>query len=344
MTFRCCGGSQRGELLVAGQAAVQREARDRRRRRRLDRVDRAVDLADAGEEDEDVAVVVVIRDEAGDALRQLEPRRCSGVGDVDRKRAAGAADDRGVAEELRDRLGFERGGHHDEHQVRPDGLAHLAEQRDGQVGVQAALVELVQHDAADAFEERVVEQLPREDALGHDVQARLGGDLSLEADLVADLAAELPAVLLGDALRRGRAATRRGWSSTRFGCSVDSRFCFTIAGGTRVVLPAPGSATSTSDRAGPRRCARISGMTGSIGSGVNIARPTMIAQTAENKKAPGLQSRGFRERSHSDCACYSARRRRTTSITPAPSSSVTEPGSGIGMYSTPRICVFVGAV
>jgi hypothetical protein len=45
--------------------------------------------------------------------------------------------------------------------------------------------------------------LPREHAFGHDVQASLGGDLALEADLVTDLAADLPAVLIGNALRRG---------------------------------------------------------------------------------------------------------------------------------------------
>src|SRR5688500_8564128 len=61
-----------------------------------------------------------------------------------------------------------------------------------------------------------------------------------------------------------------------------------MAGGTRVVFPAPGSATRTRDRAAPRRCARISGMTGSIGSGVHIARPTMIAQTAGKQESPGI--------------------------------------------------------
>src|SRR5258706_7750669 len=45
-----------------------------------------------------------------------------------------------------------------------------------------------------------------------------------------------------------RAATRRGWSMARFGCPGDKVFAAISAGGTRVVLPAPGGATSTNAR------------------------------------------------------------------------------------------------
>ena len=136
----------------------------------------------------------------GSSIRGVAPAWEMSTG----KRAARAADDRRIAQELRHRLGVERRGHHDDHQVLAHGLPHLAEQRDRQVGVQAALVELVEHDAADAFEERVVEQLPREHALGHDAQACRGGDLALEADVVADLAAELSSRSpRRSALRRG---------------------------------------------------------------------------------------------------------------------------------------------
>ena len=51
----------------------------------------------------------------------------------------------------------ERGRHDHEHQVLAHGLPHLTQQRDRQVYIQAALVELIQQHGPDAFEEGVVE-------------------------------------------------------------------------------------------------------------------------------------------------------------------------------------------
>ena len=112
-------------------------------------------------------------------------------------------DDRAAAEERRDRLGVERGRHHDRIRSSRTDSADLAKQGEGQVGVQAPLVELVEDDGADAFEERVGEELAGEDALGRDAQPGPRADPPLEADLVADLLAQRPAVLLGDPPRRG---------------------------------------------------------------------------------------------------------------------------------------------
>src|SRR5437868_7017752 len=67
-----------------------------------------------------------------------------------------------------------------------------------------------------------------------------------------------------------RAATRRGWSMTRLGWSLPSSPARRIAGGTRVVFPAPGSATSTSAR-DPARFAVIWGRNGSMGRGTMAA-------------------------------------------------------------------------
>ena len=67
-----------------------------------------------------------------------------------------------------------------------------------------------------------------------------------------------------------RAATRRGWSRITFELSIDrSPGARKSAGGSRVVFPAPGSATSTSDRRSRNR-AIASGRIGSIGSGTMI--------------------------------------------------------------------------
>jgi hypothetical protein len=75
--------------------------------------------------------------------------------------------------------------------------------------LQVSLVELVEDDAAHAFEARVCEQPTREHALGQEAQARARtGDL-VEADLITDRFAEALAALLGHAARghaRGQAS------------------------------------------------------------------------------------------------------------------------------------------
>ena len=53
----------------------------------------------------------------------------------------------------------------------------LAAQGEGQVGVQAALVELVEDHAADPVERRVVLQQPEQDAVGHHLDAGRGPTL-----------------------------------------------------------------------------------------------------------------------------------------------------------------------
>ena len=72
--------------------------------------------------------------------------------------------------------------------------------------VQAPLVELVEHDRADALQRRVGQQLPGQDPLGRHPEPGPRPDLPLEADEVADLLAERPAPLVGDP---GRGRPRR---------------------------------------------------------------------------------------------------------------------------------------
>ena len=85
--------------------------------------------------------------------------------------------------------------------------------------------------------------MPREDALGDDLDARRARDLRAEADAEADGLADALAQRLRHALGAARAASRRGSSTMIFlPCSQGSS---SSASGTRVVLPAPGGATST---------------------------------------------------------------------------------------------------
>src|SRR4051812_19280068 len=65
---------------------------------------------------------------------------------------------------------------------------------------------------------------------------------------------------------------------TRFGCAADPRSpARSTAGGTRVVLPAPGGATSTSERDSRSR-ATISGKWLSIGSGFVTGHLSLVTR------------------------------------------------------------------
>ena len=109
-----------------------------------------------------------------------------------------------------------------------------------------------------------------QDAFGDDEQPRLGAEAALEAHLPADLAADRPAALVGDPRAIARAATRRG-------CSRMTRPSPTSAGGTRVVLPAPGAAVTTTAR-DRRTRSTIASRNGSIGRGtMGLTRESRVA-------------------------------------------------------------------
>ena len=84
------------------------------------------------------------------------------VPDLDREGAAGDTQDRRraalVGEERGHRAGVERGGRDEDEQVLAERRADLAEHREGEVGVAASLVELVEHHAGDAGERRVLRE------------------------------------------------------------------------------------------------------------------------------------------------------------------------------------------
>ena len=124
-------------------------------------------------------------------------RRARLVAHLDRVRARLDLHDRAVVEEARDRSGVERRRHHDEPKLRAR-PPRLARERQRQVRVQAALVELVEHDRPEAREQRVGLQAPRQHALRGHQQPRVLREAPLEANLEAHLLAERPAVLLGD--------------------------------------------------------------------------------------------------------------------------------------------------
>jgi len=62
----------------------------------------------------------------------------------------------------------------------------LPRQGQTQVGVQTALVELVEQNRAYAFQTGIIQNHPREDALGDDLDSRLRPDAALQPGAVAD--------------------------------------------------------------------------------------------------------------------------------------------------------------
>ena len=111
---------------------------------------------------------------------------------------AGHVDDRAVVEKRRHRARVDRRRHDDDPQVVAR-APRLPRQRDREIGVDAALVELVEDDGGEVGEQRIALQPRGQDAFGDDEQPRVGAEAAVETHLPADLAADRPAALLGDA-------------------------------------------------------------------------------------------------------------------------------------------------
>jgi hypothetical protein len=90
----------------------------------------------------------------------------------DRKRAPGALDHRRAAEELADARAVDGRRHHQELELLTQALLQVARQRQPEVGIERALVELVEQHRGNAVERRVVEHHAGEHALGHHLDPR----------------------------------------------------------------------------------------------------------------------------------------------------------------------------
>ena len=130
-------------------------------------------------------------------------RRVFQVADLDGVQPPAAFHHGAIAEPACDRFRGQRGRHDHDFQVRPDGLLHAADHGQGQVAVEVPLVELVEHDRGDRSQEGVVLQHAEEDAFGDDPDPRLRAQAAIEADVVADLAAQRRAALESDPPRTG---------------------------------------------------------------------------------------------------------------------------------------------
>ena len=108
----------------------------------------------------------------------------------------------------REAFGVDGGRGDDDLQVRPprQQLLQVAQQ---EIDVEAALVRLVDDDGVVATQQRVALRLGQQDAVGHQLDGRVGAGAVIEAHLVADHLAHRRVQFLGDALghrSRGQAA------------------------------------------------------------------------------------------------------------------------------------------
>ncbi len=165
----------------------------------------AADLGGAGKKDQERSGIGPQRasDGAGDLRFDRGARVAAEIAGLDREGAAGALDQRRIAEELADARAVERRRHHQELEVGAQALLHVVRQRQAEVAVERALVELVEQNGGDAGERGIVEHKAREHALGHHFDARRGRDFGAEAHAVAHAGAD------GFAQRRRHARGRR---------------------------------------------------------------------------------------------------------------------------------------
>jgi len=164
------------------------------------------DLAHAGQEGQDVALVgrQGSADGAGQGLRQVAHVGdvAGGVLDLDGEHAAGALDHRGV--EQGGQPGTVQGGRHRQQaQLRAQHPLQVQAQRQGEVGLQGALVHLVQQHGGDAVQGGVAVQAADQQPLGHDLDAGTVGYGAVQACAVADALAHRLAEQVGHAGRGG---------------------------------------------------------------------------------------------------------------------------------------------
>jgi hypothetical protein len=198
--------AERPRLLVEWLVPVQRQhVHAGRTRERRERGGGAPDLGGAGQEHQDVAIVLERRPHRGRyPLRQRAALPGRVPLDRDRVLPPLGGHDRAAAQVGGQGLGLERRRHDDEAQVGTHRLLQLADDREREVALQVALVELVEDDDPDLLEERVAHQVAAEDALGEEPEARRRPAPAREADAVADVVAGRATALARDELR-GRA-------------------------------------------------------------------------------------------------------------------------------------------
>ena len=267
-------------LLFARERPVKRHHLGRRIEPAFELRRGAADFRGAGQERQHRARLGAQR--ARNRIRHLRldrPRVAAEIARLHRKGAAFARHHRRIAQKLCHPRAVDRRRHDEQPQILAQALLHVARQRQPEIGVERALVEFVEQDGGDALEHRIVEDKPREHALGDDLDPRARRHFGAEAHPQAHRVADLLAERLGHALGGGPRCQPPGFQHQ------DARLFFrrhaaqgssARTSGTRVVLPAPGGATSTAVLRA-RNAAVSSGSAASIGSGgLNVGNLAVV--------------------------------------------------------------------
>ena len=153
----------------------------------------ALDLGDPGNEREQRAGVLGQRaaDRGGHLRLDLRGRVAADVVEGEGEAAAFALDQRRVSQQTGEAPAFESGGHGEEAQVGTKCACRVERQRDREVAVETALMDLVEQHRRDASEFGIGLKPGEEDAVGHDDYSASLADATVEAGGIADRRAGL---------------------------------------------------------------------------------------------------------------------------------------------------------
>ena len=178
-------------------------------------IDGFLDFADAGEKNEAIAVGFGDRgfdgvDEGGniDGEAFVGPDR--GVADSERMDRRVDFEDAAGGKELFDGIGIDRRAHDGDSEIVAAGFLESANHGECQVVFERSFVEFVENDVRDVFEEGIAAQVPEQDSGCDEDQAGIFGRLFVEADVIADGAAQGFVIFGGDAFGGGDACDAFG--------------------------------------------------------------------------------------------------------------------------------------
>src|SRR5436309_953965 len=123
--------------------------------------------------------------------------RPPGVSGRYRKEPAWRRDDRRAAEIVRELRGIERRRHDQELQIRPQAALDVERERQPEIAIEGALMELIENQASGVLDCRIALQPARQEALGDDFYPRARRYLAVEAHGVTDGLADRLAAQLG---------------------------------------------------------------------------------------------------------------------------------------------------
>ena len=184
---------QGGILRRALQLPVQRQyAHPGIEARILEGALHAANLRGTGQETQDVAVVIAqgVADHLRRLLLEVDLRAPCNEVSRDVEAAAAGGNDRRVVQQPGDGLHIQSRRHHQEAQILAQILLTLDAQRQSQIGVQTALVKLIEDHATDVAQARVILQHAREDAFRDHFDARLAAHPRLEPSAKSNASAD----------------------------------------------------------------------------------------------------------------------------------------------------------